>query len=245
MSLRHMFTDVAVRYELLNRMLTLGLDKRWREVCAREFASGRVVVDLCCGTGDLSFQILSRLTSHIQVVGLDFNKEMLSKAVDKKSEWQQRLHYSPRRHGKAIDRTDLTFILADAAYLPIRDGCIDCVRTSFSFRNLIYKNPKAMTYLKEIVRVLQHKGRFVCVETSQPTYHFIRVLFHLYCLRLVPLIGWLISGSRGAYKYLGMSAASFPAAQDIVAMLKKSGFQSAFFKRLSLGIAALYVATKK
>jgi demethylmenaquinone methyltransferase/2-methoxy-6-polyprenyl-1,4-benzoquinol methylase len=177
------------------------------------------------------------------VVGLDFNREMLGRAMWKKSVWQQRLRYSARRRGRTIDRIDLTFILADAAHLPIRDGCVDRVGTSFSFRNLIYKNPRAMTYLRETVRVLQRKGKFVCVETSQPTDPFIRALFHLYCLRIVPLIGWLVSGSRGAYKYLGMSAASFPDAQNIVTMLKKSGFQSAFFKRLSLGIVALYIAT--
>jgi demethylmenaquinone methyltransferase/2-methoxy-6-polyprenyl-1,4-benzoquinol methylase len=181
----------------------------------------------------------------MRVVGLDFNKEMLGKAVEKKSKWQQSFHLSALQHEKAIDRTDLTFILADAAYLPITDGSIDRVGTSFSFRNLIYKNPNAVIYLKEIFRVLQHNGKFVCVETSQPTHPFIRSLFHLYCLRIVPLVGWLISGSRGAYRYLGMSAASFPDAQNIVAMLKKSGFQPAFFKRLSLGIVALYVATKQ
>jgi demethylmenaquinone methyltransferase/2-methoxy-6-polyprenyl-1,4-benzoquinol methylase len=177
------------------------------------------------------------------VVGLDFNREMLSRAMWKKLVWQQRLRYSARRRGRTIDRIDLTFILADAANLPIRDGCVDRVRTSFSFRNLIYKNPMAKAYLREIVRVLQRKGKFVCVETSQPTDPFVRALFHFYCLRIVPLIGWLISGSRGAYKYLGMSAASFPDAQNIVSLVKKSGFQSPFFKRFSLGIVALYIAT--
>lgn len=239
-----MFTNVAGKYGLLNRMLTLGLDKRWREACARESASGRIVVDLCCGTGDLSFQILSRSTC-MRVLGLDFNKEMLGEAVERKSEWQKRLHYAAQRHGQAIDRIDLTFILADAAYLPIKDGCIDRVGISFSFRNLIYKNPKAMTYLKEIVRALRHNGKFVCVETSQPPYPPVRALFHLYCLRIVPLLGWLVSGSRGPYKYLGMSAANFPPSQDIVEMLKKSGFRTAFFRHLSIGIAALYVATKQ
>jgi demethylmenaquinone methyltransferase/2-methoxy-6-polyprenyl-1,4-benzoquinol methylase len=238
-----MFTNVAGKYDLLNRMLTLGLDKRWREACAGESASGRIVVDLCCGTGDLSFQILSRSTC-MHVLGLDFNKEMLGEAVEKKSEYQKRLHYATQQHAQAIDRIDLTFILADAAYLPIKDGCIDRVGISFSFRNLIYKNPKATTYLKEIVRALRPKGKFVCVETSQPPCPPVRALFRLYCLRIVPLLGWLVSGSRGPYKYLGMSAANFPPSQDIVEMLKKSGFRTAFFKHLSIGIAALYFATK-
>jgi len=238
-----MFTNVAEKYDLLNRMLTLGLDKRWREACARESASGRIVIDLCCGTGDLSFQILSR-SNCMHVLGLDFNREMLSKAVEKKSEWQKRLHYAAQRHGQTIDRTDLTFILADAAHLPIKDGSVDRVGISFSFRNLIYKNPNAKTYLKEIVRALRYKGKFICVETSQPPSPLIRALFRLYCLRIVPLVGWLVSGSRGPYKYLGMSAANFPPAQDIVEMLKKSGFRTTFFKHLSIGIAALYVATK-
>jgi demethylmenaquinone methyltransferase/2-methoxy-6-polyprenyl-1,4-benzoquinol methylase len=238
-----MFTNVASKYDLLNRMLTFGLDKRWCEACAKEFASGGIVVDLCCGTGDLSFQVLSRSTC-MHVLGLDFNKEMLGKAVEKKSEWQKRLDHAAQQHGQTIDRTDLTFILADATYIPIKDGYIDRVGMSFSFRNLIYKNPKAMTYLKEIVRALRHTGKFICVETSQPPCPPVRALFHLYCLRIVPLLGWLVSGSRGPYKYLGKSAANFPPPQDIVEMLKKSGFRTAFSKHLSIGIAALYVASK-
>jgi len=243
MSIRHMFTSVAEKYDLLNRMLTLGLDKRWRQACAEESASGGVVVDLCCGTGDLSFQILSRPTLGMDILGLDFNRKMLGRAVEKKSEWQKKLH-AAQQQGQAIDRTGISFILADAAHLPIKDGSVDRVGISFSFRNLIYKNPNAKTYLKETVRALRHEGKFICVETSQPPNPFVRALFRLYCLRIVPLVGWLVTGNRGAYRYLGLSAANFPPAQDIVEMLKKSGFRTASFKHLSIGIAALYIATK-
>ena len=128
--------------------------------------------------------------------------------------------------------------------MPIRNECVDDIRISFSFRNLIYKNPKAITYLKEATRALKSKGQFTCVETSQPKNDIVRGFFHFYCLRIVPLIGGLISGRKSAYKYLGKSAANFPFPQEIVAMMKKAGFGKANFKPLFLGIVALYMATK-
>ena len=144
MTLKSIFTNVADRYDLLNRILTWTLDETWREFCARQCASGRVIVDLCCGTGDLSLHILKHVSPGALVAGLDFNKTMLNKAVNKKRVEQ--------------DRSEVDFILADAAHLPCKNACVDCIGISFSFRNLIYKNPQASTVLSEIVRSLQVGG---------------------------------------------------------------------------------------
>jgi demethylmenaquinone methyltransferase/2-methoxy-6-polyprenyl-1,4-benzoquinol methylase len=245
MLLKPMFTSVADTYDLANRVLTLGFDERWREACARESGSGRFVVDLCCGTGDLSLRLLQNVGPDSYLMGLDFNKQMLDRAAEKKSKYLQM-----SEHKKAQDvsnRTgvvDFVLMVTDAAHLPLKDECIDDISISFSLRNLIYRNPKAITYLREATRILKKNGRFVCVETSQPYSSLVRVFFRFYCSRIVPLVGGLISGRKAAYKYLGKSAANFPFPQEIVAMLKKAGFRKATFKPLYLGIIALYVATK-
>lgn len=230
--LKPMFSTVADTYDLANKVLTLGLDKRWRRACVQESANGHFVVDLCCGTGDLSFSLLPNLDSDSFLIGLDFSKEMLSKAVAKKSK------------SNWTNKDNFAFIIADAAYLPLKNEWVDDMRISFSFRNLIYKNPKAIAYLKEATRTLKGNGRFTCVETSQPRNRLVRGFFHFYCLRIVPLVGGFVSGQKPAYRYLGKSAANFPFPKEILAMLKKAGFTDATFKPLSLGVVGLYMATK-
>ena len=225
-----MFTDVADRYDLLNHILTWTLDETWRETCARQCASGDVIVDLCCGTGDLSLHIQRHVSPEALVAGLDFNKAMLNKAVNKKRAEQ--------------DRSEVDFILADAVHLPFKNACVDCVGISFSFRNLIYKNLQASAVLSEIVRSLQVGGKFVCVETSQPKRRSLRILYHLYLMKIVPLVGWIISRRKNAYRYLGMSAANFPSAEEISRMLLNAGFREVSFKRLTFGIVARHVGVK-
>jgi demethylmenaquinone methyltransferase/2-methoxy-6-polyprenyl-1,4-benzoquinol methylase len=227
-----MFSTVAETYDLSNKVLTFGLDKRWRKACAAEPANGNFVIDLCCGTGDLSFSLIQNLGDDSFLLGLDFNKEMLTKAVAKKSK------------SKWASKDNFAFVIADAAHLPLEDECADTVKISFSFRNLIYKNPNANAYLKELNRTLKRHGRFTSVETSQPRNRLIKSFFRFYCLRIVPLVGGWVSGAKPAYKYLGKSAANFPAPEDILAMFQKAGFSDAAFKPLSFGIVGLYMATK-
>lgn len=245
MSLKSMFTTVVKRYDLLNRILTWGLDEVWRETCARECASGEVIVDLCCGTGDLALHILKHVAPEACVLGLDFSEAMLDRAVNKKSEERRRKRQIYTRQDKVgVDTPYLSFILADAAYLPFKDECIDCMGISFSFRNLVYRNPRAKICLREAVRTLRPRGRFVCVETSQPRRRPLRVLYHLYLRKVVPLVGWLISGRKGPYRYLGISAANFPFAEEVVDMLLNAGFREASFKHLAFGVVAMHVAVK-
>jgi len=245
MQLKPMFTSVADTYDLANRILTLGFDERWREACARESSSGRFVVDLCCGTGALSLKLLPNLGSESYLLGLDFNKQMLGIAAKKKAEYRRkRQHRNVQDASNGTDIVDFVLMVTDTAHLPFRNESIDGISISFSFRNLIYKNPKALTYLREATRTLKNNGRFVCVETSQPASSLVRAFFRFYCLRIVPLVGGLISGRKAAYKYLGKSAADFPFPQEIVVMLKKAGFRKAKFKPLYLGIIALYIAAR-
>jgi demethylmenaquinone methyltransferase/2-methoxy-6-polyprenyl-1,4-benzoquinol methylase len=230
-----MFGTVAPTYDLTNKVLTFGLDQQWRRTCTHQALSGEYIIDLCCGTGDLSLQLMPHLATGSFLVGLDFSKEMLSRAVKKKKK-----QFPDGEKWKA----DFAFIIADAAHIPLRDGIFGDVRISFSFRNLIYKNPQAINYLKEVNRILKSNGRFSCVETSQPKNSLVRAFFHFYCLKAVPFAGKIICGKNGPYAYLGKSAANFPFPQEIMAMLKRAGFRITTYRPLSLGIVALYQGKK-
>lgn len=231
MSLLRMFVGVAERYDLLNRMLTLGLDQRWRRSAAKECAPDgeRVILDLCCGTGDLAFQIVE-YSQDLLVIALDFCTPMVKRAAEKRRRM---------RRGRSVN-----LIIGDAAYLPIKDECIGIIGISFSFRNLVYKNPMAEDYLKEVLRVLRPSGKFVIVETSQPRSCLVRTIYHFYARRVIPLLGGLVSGRKGAYRYLGSSVANFPRREEITQMLSHAGFSSVMFRALSLGIVGVHLAVK-
>jgi len=228
MSLRPMFSTIAEKYDLLNRLFTLGLDEVWRKYCAKECASGKVIVDLCCGSGDLTKHILKYAGSDAWMIDVDFTKPMLLRSVSKNA----------RKRGR------VSFIISDVAHLPFKDGSVDCIGMSFAFRNLTYKNAQAMAYMRETVRILRRGGKFVSVESSQPGQGLLSTLYHLYFLKVVPFIGWLVSRQKSPYKYLSLSITSFPSAQEIAAMLLKAGFKKVSFKRFNFGTVALHTATK-
>jgi demethylmenaquinone methyltransferase/2-methoxy-6-polyprenyl-1,4-benzoquinol methylase len=230
--LKPMFSTVAETYDICNKFLTLGLDKRWRKACAKQSSNGCLTVDLCCGTGDLTFNLLKNLDQNSFLLGIDFSKEMLSRAIAKKSK------------NKLVSKDNFAFVIADAAHLPLKGNYVDTIKISFSFRNLIYKNPKAIAYLKEVNRTLKPDGKFICVETSQPKNRFVKRFFRFYCLSIVPFVGGWLSGAKPAYKYLGNSAANFPVPFDILAMFKRAGFTDTSFKPLSFGVVGLYMASK-
>ncbi len=242
MSLKPMFTRVVKRYDLLNHLLTWGLDTVWRKTCAKECASDGVIVDLCCGTGDLALNISTYAASETTMLGLDFSKMMLKRAKGKEHSERRRNDIKQKKIGDG--KSDINFILADAAHLPFKDDAINRIGISFSFRNLIYRNPKAKTFLMEVLRTLRLHGKFIFVETSQPKSLPLRILYHLYLSKAVPLLGWLISGNKGAYRYLGTSATNFPSAEEVANMLFNAGFQSVLFKHITFGAVALHVGVK-
>ena len=227
-----MFTAIPRHYDLVNHIITCGLDNRWRREAARECLASqpKKVLDLCCGTGDLIIY-LARLTENkMQLAAVDYSQLMLEIAV-KKAE-------------PLVKRRGLAFIHGDAANLPFPDGCFDCVGISFAFRNLTYKNPLSQSYLIEILRVLPAGGRFVIVETSQPRSKLIRKLFHLYLRWFVSRVGTLISGNSKAYHYLVESVARFYTPEELKELLLSAGFCQMSFRPLFLGAIGLYVAVK-
>lgn len=221
-SLKRMFQNISEDYDFVNRLLTLGLDRHWRRKAASFCASSDRILDLCCGTGDLLFAIMKSQGSRARIIGVDFTREMIARAP-------------PGPYGP--------FVLADAAHLPFKERSFDCVAIAFSFRNLLYKNPRFDEYLDEVLRILGRGGRFVVLETSQPEREMIRKLYHLY-LKVVPLIGRFASGNGQAYQYLSLSARNQPTSREVSTKLMAAGFRHVGFWPLSLGVVGIHIATK-
>ena len=228
--LHNMFSSLPRRYDLVNRLLTWGQDQGWRRKAAVECLKDqpRWVLDLGCGTGDLALR-LSRLGGPgTSVVGLDFSLPMLEAARDKASR----------------AKVQIAFIRADAAHLPLRTGMLDAIGSSFTLRNLTYRNPGARQHLSEAYRALRPGGRWVMVETSQPPGPLVRWAFHSYLRYLVPPLGRLLSGNRGAYRYLAASALGFCSVEEVSRMLLQAGFGRVTFRRLFLGAVAIHTAIR-
>ena len=164
--LHRIFASVPPRYDLVNHVITLGLDSRWRNLAAKEcLATGPAsVLDLCCGTGDLLLLVAQKAAADTTLAGIDYSLPMLELAARK----------------AARVKREVSFIYGDASRMPFPDSSFDCVGISFAFRNLTYRNPLRDRSLSEVARILKEGGRFVIVESSQPESALIRRLFHDY-----------------------------------------------------------------
>lgn len=230
--LLNMFTGVPKHYDFLNRALTWGFDERWRKLAALECLRDKPekVLDLCCGTGDLTLHLARMAMDNTQIVGLDFCKPMLEMA---------RAKAVAQKPGEQV-----TFVHGDAACLPFPNGHFPAAGISFAFRNITYRNPLRQQYLAEIRRVIAPGGKFVIVETSQPVSRIFRKFFHLYLKAIVPGVGGFVSGHKGAYNYLAESASRFYPADEVSTMLLECGFQRVEYRLLSGGIAAIHIAIR-
>lgn len=229
--LQKMFTEVHLRYDLMNRLLTWRFDERWRKKTARECVVNHPsrILDLCTGTGDLALHI-SRLTNGCcEIFALDYSRPMLEIAK--------------RKSQKQLSN-NIIFLEGDAAALPFENKSFDVVGIAFAFRNLTYKNPDREIFLREILRILTDHGKFVIVETSQPDKKWLRLLFHLYLRIIVAGLGGLLSGCKGAYRYLAASANHFYSPGEIKTLLIQAGFNNVLYKSLLGGIAGITTANK-
>jgi demethylmenaquinone methyltransferase/2-methoxy-6-polyprenyl-1,4-benzoquinol methylase len=225
------FTDIPHRYDLINCVITWNMDKRWRRKAARECLSSRPekVLDLCCGTGDLSINISKLADYPLEVQGLDYSQPMLDIAAVKASSLE----------GKTV-----TFTQGEVSKLPFPKDYFDCIGISFAFRNLTYKNPLINDHLLEMLRVLKPGGRCIIVESSQPKSRLIRSLYHFYMRQYVYRVGSLISGNRPAYRYLAESSSRYYAPDELNQLLVKAGFTKVSYTPLFFGAAGIHVATK-
>ncbi len=230
--LHHMFTMVPPRYDLINHIITLGMDSRWRRQAAENCLEDNPcrILDIGCGTGDLAINIALMTESEVEVSGLDYSQPMLELAVAKAV--------------KASVSERVSFVYGEAGEIPFSSDYFDCVGISFAFRNLTYKNPVKMSHLYEVLRVLRREGRYVIVESSQPGNRIIRALFHLYLHAFVAPLGSLLSNNRGAYRYLAESASRFYSPGEIREMLLTVGFKDVTYYPLFFGAAGIHVAIK-
>ena len=218
--------------DLLNRLLTLRLDERWRAgaavVCLAD--NPRRVLDLCTGTGDLAVRLARHGPGPDHIAALDFSVPMLAAA---------------RRKAEKRNVPGIGFIEGDAAALPFLDSAFDTVGIAFAFRNLAFRHPLKDRFLAEILRVIRPGGRFVIVETSQPGNRVFRSLYHAYLAAMAGRLGGVLSGHRGAYRYLAYSAIHFSGPDELVRMLKGAGFSEARHTALLGGVAGITVAVKE
>jgi len=224
-AIRKMFAAVAPRYDFLNHFLSLGRDVAWRKATAETLRHvlerpGSSVADLCCGTGDLAFEL--EHYSAGRVFGTDFCRPML--VLAKK---------------KALRHSTL-FLEADTLALPFPNAFLDLVTLAFGFRNLA----SYTSGLTEIRRVLKPNGVLAILEFSEVQGMLFGPLFRFYFRYLLPRVGTCISGVRGPYRYLHDSVARFPNQQALADLLNARGFQNVRYTNFTGGIAALHLAEK-
>jgi demethylmenaquinone methyltransferase/2-methoxy-6-polyprenyl-1,4-benzoquinol methylase len=230
--LHGMFTAVPPRYDLVNRIVTLGLDRRWRRRAASACLTGNPqrILDLGCGTGDLAINIARLAPKDVVIIALDYSPPMLARAR--------------RKAFQAGVSDSIDFIHGEAVHLPFPDACFGTVGISFTFRNLTYKNPFGLLSLAEVWRVLRPGGRYVIVESSQPGNRLFKVIFDLYLHAFVGPVGALLSGNRAAYRYLTESVARFYSPKEVREMLLAAGFREVSYRPLLFGAAGIHVAIK-
>jgi len=232
---REMFTEIAPRYDFLNHLLSLELDRVWRARTARRLRPilqrrDARVLDLCCGTGDLAFALAR--SGPARVIGADFSHAMLVRANTKRA-----------AHGQNTN-SDLTvpagFFEADALQLPFADASFDLVTTAFGFRNLAnYENG-----LREIRRVLKQGGTLAILEFAEPPPGVAGDLYRWYCRKVLPKIGGLLSGNPNAYKYLPASVARFFQPEELAWLMTQVGYGSVSYELWTLGSVALHTGTR-
>jgi demethylmenaquinone methyltransferase / 2-methoxy-6-polyprenyl-1,4-benzoquinol methylase len=233
---REMFTEIAPRYDFLNHLLSLQMDRVWRARTARHLRPilqrrDARVLDLCCGTGDLAFALARG--GPAQVIGADFSHAMLVRANTKGKTDSSR--------ARAADRiVRPVFLEADALRLPFADASFDLVTTAFGFRNLTnYEGG-----LKEIRRVLKTGGTVAVLEFSEPPPGLPADLYRWYCRKVLPKIGGLLSGNPNAYKYLPASVARFFRPKELASLMSQVGYESVSYELWTLGSVALHTAVK-
>ena len=224
---REMFAGIANRYDLLNHLLSGNTDKRWRRLVAKRLhevlsVEGARALDVACGTGDLSLALAEKTGA--RVIGTDFCRPMLEIAARKAE----------------TNVSEIPFVEGDALQLPFGDGSFDAVTIAFGLRNL----SSVETGLRELWRVLKPNGRAAILEFSRPVVPGFRAFFQFYFTRVLPKIGGMISGSRGAYEYLPDSVSRFPDQKRLAELMREAGFEQVEYKNLTGGIAALHLGTR-
>jgi demethylmenaquinone methyltransferase/2-methoxy-6-polyprenyl-1,4-benzoquinol methylase len=222
-----MFSTIAHRYDLLNRVLSLGIDSYWRKFAVNQLprVQNAKFLDVATGTCDVALEIIKRFPPDARVVGVDFSEGMLELGKEKV------------RKAGLQDRIDVRF--ADVTALPFEDSTFDASIIAFGIRNVQdYKKG-----ISEMGRVVKSGGRVVILEFTSIQSRFFRPLYVFYITRVLPFIGELVSGKKGAYKYLPDSMLNFPAPEKFKQAMEETGLQDVKYHKLSFGATAVHVGT--
>ncbi len=224
-----MFNGIAADYDLLNHMLSAGIDNCWRRKAVREVFSGKNrtdILDMATGTGDFAIALARKSPAGGRITGIDISSEMLAGCRHK------------------IEKKGLTekisLMHGDCENLPFDDGKFDAVTAGFGVRN--FENLEKG--ISEMFRVLKPGGKAVILELSTPDGRLIGSLYRFYFHRVLPLIGGIVSGSKGAYKYLPASVDKFPRPEKFCGIMRECGFCNVSAKALTFGICRMYVGEK-
>jgi demethylmenaquinone methyltransferase/2-methoxy-6-polyprenyl-1,4-benzoquinol methylase len=228
-NVQQMFDTIAPKYDLLNHVLSVGIDRWWWWRASRSFRAvlerpEAVVLDLCCGTGDMTLALYKyrpKTSAAAPILALDFSHNMLARGAKK---------FAPH---------NIVPVEADALHLPLADNSVDLVTSAFGFRNLANYEEG----LAELFRVLKPGGQIGILDCNQPS-GVVGALYSLYFKKILPRLGGMISGERGAYSYLPASVERFPRPPRMKQLISQAGFRDAAWTGYTFGTAGLYRGTK-
>ncbi|MSO82532.1 MAG: ubiquinone/menaquinone biosynthesis methyltransferase [Acidobacteria bacterium] len=220
-----MFDAIAPRYDLLNHLLSAGIDRRWRALAIRslELTGRETLLDVCTGTADIALQARDAL----RVIGVDFAAAMLS--------------VGRRKVRTAGEDRRITLLRGDATHLPLRAGTVDVATVAFGIRNV--ERPELACV--EMARVMRSGGRLAILEFGVPRVPGISMLYLWYFKYLLPSVGRLVSGHTAAYSYLPASVGAFPPPREFIAILERAGFSHVRADPLTFGIVYLYTGKRR
>lgn len=224
------FSSVAMKYDLMNDLMSVGIHRLWKKkLCEKITNLNSNILDVACGTGDISFRIKEAASKHnktCNIVACDINEQMLKIAQD-----------------RAIDKNilqNIDFVCADAEKLPFESESFDYYIIAFGIRNV----PHIEEALKEAYRVLKTGGQFLCLEFSKIENSYIEKLYNFYSFNIIPKIGQFIAKNHNAYQYLVESIDLFPDQNQFCDMIRSVGLRRVNYNNLSSGIAAIHSAYK-
>jgi demethylmenaquinone methyltransferase/2-methoxy-6-polyprenyl-1,4-benzoquinol methylase len=222
-----MFNDIAPKYDFLNHLLSLGIDKIWRRRVIRKIIAEKPndVLDIATGTADLAIMLLKKLPT-VNITGIDLAENMLEVGRTKVN----KLNFSNKISLKHVD----------SLCLPFPDESFDAAMVAFGVRN--FEDP--VRGMSETQRVLRKNGKYFVLEFSMPRSFPMAQLYRFYFKAILPLIGKIVSGHKQAYTYLPESVNAFPDGENFITLMEKAGFTECKFKKLTFGIATLYEGKK-
>lgn len=220
---REMFTAIAPRYDLMNRLMTLGQDRAWRRAVVRlcRLPRGGRLLDVATGTGDVAYEAL-RADPTLRATGMDLTREMMVRGIGKQPGAQP------------------AFVQGDALAIPSPDGVFDAACSAFMMRNVV----DVAAAFREQARVVKPGGRVVCLEITRPALPVFSNLFAFYFFRIVPAVGGLLSGNRRAYTYLPQSTVGFPRPPELARIMQSAGLLDVRYRTAMIGTVAIHWGTR-